>query len=232
MLQEVVKGIKVGSQLGPVDSNIYVITSHEELFIIDTGLGDIPGIPTNSKANALIRAILDQHKGKKVTVLMTHGHLDHLGGLATNQRLQQRTEVFIFSDELPYIKENTTSFIDPIFGVKMPVITSPLKEVKSKDIIQMGEFEMEVLHTPGHTQGSIVLYNERNKVLIAGDTIFPNGSFGRYDLPSGSLNELIDSIEMLSSLDVEHLLPGHMMPVDGGNEHIKMSLYNIKNYLF
>lgn len=84
--------------------------------------------------------------------------------------------------------------------------------------------ELEVVHTPGHTPGSICLYHREKRLLFSGDTIFPEGSFGRYDLPGGDLAALRQSVEALSRLEVKELYPGHGMPVrNGGSRHIAAS---------
>ncbi|MCX6685666.1 MAG: MBL fold metallo-hydrolase, partial [Methanoregula sp.] len=78
-----------------------------------------------------------------------------------------------------------------------------------------------VLHTPGHTPGSICLFAEQEQVLISGDTVFTDGGFGRYDFVGGSRTELARSIDRLSLLNVEGLYPGHGVPVEsGGSGHI------------
>ncbi len=81
--------------------------------------------------------------------------------------------------------------------------------------------ELTVLHTPGHTPGSICLFSEREGVLISGDTVFSDGCFGRYDFPGGSRMELSRSLDRLSLLEVAGLYPGHGEPVEqGGSRHI------------
>ncbi|MCL0056482.1 MBL fold metallo-hydrolase, partial [Dehalococcoidia bacterium] len=70
------------------------------------------------------------------------------------------------------------------------------------------KLNLQIIHTPGHSPGSICIYSPENKVLITGDVVF-NGSVGRTDLPGGDSRTLKQSIEKLSELDVEYLLPGH-----------------------
>ncbi|MCK4247341.1 MAG: MBL fold metallo-hydrolase, partial [Methanomicrobia archaeon] len=69
-------------------------------------------------------------------------------------------------------------------------------------------YRLEVLHTPGHTDGSICLYDEAKKIMFSGDTFFIDG-IGRTDLPSGNEEALKESLERLASLDIEKVYPGH-----------------------
>ena len=68
-----------------------------------------------------------------------------------------------------------------------------------KDGFDVGSVKLEIINTPGHSKGSICLYEKANKVLFSGDTVFPQGSFGRVDLPTGNLKELVNSLEKLTS---------------------------------
>jgi glyoxylase-like metal-dependent hydrolase (beta-lactamase superfamily II) len=84
---------------------------------------------------------------------------------------------------------------------------------------------LAVIHTPGHTPGSICLYHEGEEVLISGDTVFTHGSFGRYDLPGGRLADLRDSLRKLSGYTVRGVYPGHGEPIrEGGSRHIAAAL--------
>jgi glyoxylase-like metal-dependent hydrolase (beta-lactamase superfamily II) len=81
--------------------------------------------------------------------------------------------------------------------------------------------DLLIIHTPGHTPGSICILDEASGDLISGDTVFTDGGFGRFDFPGGSLDELIRSIERLSVLDIRGLYPGHGEPSrQGGARHI------------
>jgi glyoxylase-like metal-dependent hydrolase (beta-lactamase superfamily II) len=85
--------------------------------------------------------------------------------------------------------------------------------------------DLTVIHTPGHTPGSICLYHEGEEVLISGDTVFTHGSFGRYDLPGGNLPSLRDSLRKLSGRAVRGVYPGHGEPLrEGGGRHIAAAL--------
>ena len=88
-----------------------------------------------------------------------------------------------------------------------------------------------MIHTPGHTPGGICLYSERDKALFSGDTVFPEGSFGRTDLPGGNATKLVESIRKLTLLDVSVMYPGHEDIVNrSANEQIRMSLMLASQY--
>ncbi|MBU4246176.1 MAG: MBL fold metallo-hydrolase, partial [Nanoarchaeota archaeon] len=93
------------------------------------------------------------------------------------------------------------------------------------DLIKSGDLKLKVIHTPGHTKGSICLYDEKNKILFSGDTVFA-GSFGRVDFPGSSSREMKQTLEKLSKLEIDKILPGHGEIVWGsGNEVIKRLLH-------
>ena len=107
---------------------------------------------------------------------------------------------------------------------KMPVDV----KLNEGNEIQIGDEIFQVLHTPGHTPGCICLYSKISKSLISGDTVFSHGSFGRFDFPGGSFEQLKKSINRLATLDVENLYPGHESYIEGGgNKHLALTLKNI-----
>ena len=99
----------------------------------------------------------------------------------------------------------------------------------SEEIKVFSEFTFQIHYTPGHSIGSICYYDSNKKILIPGDLVFTGGSFGRYDFPGGSLNDLINSIKYVNNLDVKYLLPGHMGISDNGNQQIAFSYKMIQS---
>jgi len=97
------------------------------------------------------------------------------------------------------------------------------------DRLNLGETEIELIPSPGHSPDSICYYLADDKVLICGDVIFSQNT-GRVDLPGGSADQLKASIERLSQLDVEYLLPGHM-DIVVGRENVKNNFEFIKKYV-
>jgi len=93
-----------------------------------------------------------------------------------------------------------------------------------------GHIEFELIHSPGHSPESICFYSRKEKILIPGDVIFRQNT-GRVDLPGGSGEELKQSIEALSKLEIEYLLPGHMDFVKGAKE-VKDNFEFVKKYIF
>ncbi len=141
-------------------------------------------------------------------IVLTHGHYDHMANLRSLAELC-KAPVYIGEYDLPFLNDDELCLARH-FGEHAPGITA--SALKDGDII--GEFT--VLHTPGHTHGSICLYREEDGALIAGDTLFPHGSFGRTDLPTGSHADLVASINRLAALRIDSLWCGHDMPVPSG----------------
>ena len=148
------------------------------------------------------------YKDQIDTIVLTHGHFDHRANLAALADLCN-AKVWIGEGDLAFLTDDSLSLAGH-FGSHSPGITAePLA-----DGDRIGEFV--VIHTPGHTRGSICLYREEDGALIAGDTLFPHGSFGRTDLPTGRHADLVASINRLAELHIESLWCGHDMPVPSG----------------
>jgi len=184
-------------------SNIYVI-GREEATIVDTGVGN--------RANPIFPQLAElgiQPENIK-QVILTHAHHDHAMG--TYLILEKARPTI-------YVHEEDTRYIASSFG-------PALVRVVEGNIIETPIGPFTVYWTPGHTGGSLCLYNPEHKILISGDTVFPDGYYGRYDGESGSLEAIIDSLRKLTELDCEIMLPGHGSPVfQDANSHINLS-YN------
>jgi hydroxyacylglutathione hydrolase len=152
--------------------------------------------------------ILDESTkgGYQVThIINTHAHSDHTAG---NEAIKAATGAKLLIHELD--AKRLSSFLNRTFSRMLGGKGSPKPEVllKDGDAIQIGMTSLKVLHTPGHTPGSICLYIDGN--IFTGDTLFV-GAIGRTDLPSGSLKQLLRSIyEKIYTLPAETLVwPGH-----------------------
>ncbi len=202
------------------DSNVYIILG-EKPTIIDTGTG------LHSKE--VMNKITEFIDLKKITqIILTHEHFDHCGGVKHLFDATDNKAIIMAHIDASKKIERGESHFARMLGSTMPKIPIDVK-LKEGDILKIGDESFTVLHTPGHTPGCICLYSEKSKSLISGDTIFSNGSFGRYDLPGGNLDHLRKSIERLSKFDIENLYPGHETIVEGdGNKHMTMTLKNIQ----
>jgi glyoxylase-like metal-dependent hydrolase (beta-lactamase superfamily II) len=202
------------------DSNIYVFESKGEYLIVDIGTGNYHKevIETFKK--------IGLHRNNVIGLVFTHTHPDHCGGV--NYVVDAlEVAVYVHERELNLLKNGK---IEDIFNMLNKQV-SPVdaKKLVSNQKITVGESTFFVYHTPGHSPGSICLYNPDEKILVCGDTVFPGGNFGRTDFKGGSSEELIKSIESLAKLDVVKLLPGHMRVLyERGAEHIKKSLKNCR----
>lgn len=201
------------------DSNIYVITGKKST-IIDTGTGLYQDTVTTK-----IKEIIDPTSLHQI--ILTHEHYDHCGGVKNIYELTNGNAIIIAHPQAAAKIENGESMFAAMLGGTMPKISVD-KRVNGGDRLNVGNEQFTVLHTPGHTPGCICLYNEKQKILVSGDTVFANGSFGRTDLPGGNRKDLKKSIQRLTSVDIHALYPGHEEWIEqNANQHIKQSLQNI-----
>lgn len=170
-------------------------TSHEAI-VVDPG-DDIPAI----------QKILQFHGLKVKFIIITHAHIDHIAGA---QKLKKLTGAPIYYNEndLPLVKmmDVQASWL----RMPTPEVAPPDAPLNDGQIISITGLQGTVLHTPGHTQGSLCLYLPKQSLLISGDTLFA-GSVGRTDLPGGDGKQLIRSIhsQILTLPDEVKVVPGH-----------------------
>ena len=141
-------------------------------------------------------------------ILVTHAHIDHVGGALRLKRLTG-APILLNENDLPLLKmmEAQASWV----GLALPPETAPPDASLDEGLlVGLDRYPATVLHTPGHTQGSVCLHFAPLKLVIAGDTLFA-GSIGRTDLPGGDFHQILNSIEhrLLSLPDETRVLPGH-----------------------
>jgi glyoxylase-like metal-dependent hydrolase (beta-lactamase superfamily II) len=161
-----------------------------------------------------ILALLQRHNLTVKQILITHAHIDHIAGAA---RLQALTGAPILynQNDLPLVKMMAVQA--GWLGVETPEVSPPDDTLDDGKLISIGAvgngppaLSGSILHTPGHTQGSVCLYLPAQNLLLAGDTLFA-GSVGRTDLPGGDGPTLLRSIhsKLLPLPDATVVLPGH-----------------------
>ena len=203
---------------GMLDCNTYVIRDDFSI-IID------PGSP-----EFLSALIQDLHKDgiepEDIDIITnTHLHVDHCWADEAFKEFSGAEIIFHPLQKKFY--HITFIEISKFFGLQ----TVAFKEDRCLDgnKLKVGDTEIELIHSPGHSPDSICFYCRKDKMLICGDVIF-NGNTGRVDLPGGSGTELRKSIEKLSKLEIGYLLPGHMDIVTGA-EKVKDNFDFVKKHI-
>ncbi len=201
------------------DSNIGFLDSGDRKVLIDTGTGVYHSQLGDalSKVGTSLSSITD--------VLLTHSHIDHIGGVV--QLLKRGSpKIHLHKEEADMINLGDMSLtLADTFGAEIP----PMKVegvLQEGDVLEMGDLKIKVLHTPGHSGGSVCFHLEEECVVFTGDTMFGEGSFGRVDFPTGDPAKLVSSLKKLSELENFTIaLPGHMGPVKGNAIRSAISSY-------
>ena len=175
---------------GGLDENCYVVSDGGKAFVID------PGEENQAVYHALEGLVVEY-------ILLTHGHYDHIGGVAW---LAEKTGAKIVAHEDErIILEQEGMNLSPLFGAYMHL--SPDRVVTDGELLEVGRMQVRVLHTPGHTAGSVCYLCDG--VLVSGDTLFAQ-SIGRTDFPTGSMTQMHKSLYRLTQLDGRlRVLSGH-----------------------
>jgi hydroxyacylglutathione hydrolase len=184
--------------VGPLQCNCSIIGDEvsREAMVIDPG-DDIEDI----------LALIAKHNLQVKQIIITHAHIDHVGGA---MKLRAATGAPILLNQNDYALLKMLDTQAAWVGMKSPGKIEIDQSVEQADTVRAGAITANVLHTPGHTEGSVCLYFPAEKTLIAGDTLFA-GSIGRTDLPGGSFEKIIQSLHgtVLALPDETVVVPGH-----------------------
>lgn len=185
----------------PFQVNCYILSnSSGECILVD------PSVYYDDEKDLLIKFIADKCP-KPLMIINTHGHVDHICG---NKLLKDTYSIktSLHKDDIELLNIAVEQGL--FFGINVAKPPQPDVFLEDKQIIKLGDSSLEIRHVPGHSPGSVLIYSEKDNFVITGDVLF-KGSIGRTDLPKGSYETLINSInkEVLSLPDETMVYPGH-----------------------
>ncbi|MFX0091794.1 MAG: MBL fold metallo-hydrolase [Candidatus Hodarchaeota archaeon] len=209
-------------------SNKYVLKSADFNLLIDPGA---PG--EGSKLLSVLKSQLSLDPEDIHAILLTHVHGDHSGAVS-HVKEASNADLYVHEVEAHFMEGPDHSLtLLRMFG-DQPQPAKVKKRLKEGEVLlKDGDISWVVLHTPGHSPGSICLYNKEEGLLITGDTIFERGNIGRTDLRGGDNAALVESITRLTQLEVKSFFPGHMgIAMENPKKQILQSLQFAKNISF
>ena len=184
--------------VGPLQCNCSIVADRTagEAIVIDPG---------DNVAEILAR--IAKHKLRVKAIVITHAHIDHVGGA---MQLRTQTGAPILLNHHDYTLLKMLDLQAAWLGMEAPGKVEIEHSLNEGDTVQVGSLAANVLYTPGHTEGSICLHFQSDNKLIAGDTLFA-GSIGRTDLPGGSFDKIMRSLreKLLALPDETIVVPGH-----------------------
>lgn len=196
--------------LGPVQANCYIVTD------------EASGLSAVIDAGDFNESLKEKIKNKNVKyIMLTHGHYDHIIGVYD---LKQFTgaEVLIHKADADCLfdEKRSLSYYSYMPGAQKPLTADRLLD--EGDTVTLGETEFKVLHTPGHTSGSVCFADEKNRIMFTGDTLFCL-TCGRTDLPTGDDYQMYESLKRLKELDGDYTV------YTGHNRSTTLSAERVRN---
>ncbi|MHA1246906.1 MAG: MBL fold metallo-hydrolase [Candidatus Thorarchaeota archaeon] len=224
MFEHIVGPVYFRTSVG-FDSNIILIKTDDRVVLVDTGTG--------MYASSIEREL--QSIGvtyEDVTdIVLTHSHIDHIGGVPAILKAGE-PKIYLHKEEADRINSgDMTLTLASTFGAHLPPLRIDVA-LKEGDVLAFDDVKLHVYHTPGHSIGSICLHEERLNLLITGDTMFPGGSFGRVDFPTGDPASLVASLKRIAELYFEIALPGHMNAITHDAKRSAMYSYEMARSMF
>ena len=199
--------------VGP-DSNVYLL-GEEDPIVVDTGTGAY----VDTVLEEISKVVPLSSIGR---IVLTHSHYDHIGGA---ERFQKATggRIYLHETEARPILRGDYS-LTLTSKDEMDLGELDIEPLKTGQRMKLGPNELEVLHTPGHSPGSIVLLDRLGRSAAVGDTVFCDGGVGRWDLPGGDLMQLLSSLKVIKELGLRNMYPGHGSYAEGdAPEHLKLA---------
>ncbi len=180
-------------------------------YVVSFGRGGMAVVIDAPPDAAGVVELLDLHDLTPTALLVTHGHIDHVGGAGQVTRLTGITAYVHPADD--FLSLNPESQLQMLFGAIPPGDFAPpdrFESLTDGDRLVLGGVTFDVVHTPGHTPGHVCFSLSDEGVLFSGDQLFA-GSIGRTDLPGGDTNELMESMRnrVMPLADDVRVLPGH-----------------------
>lgn len=184
----------------PLSNNVYIVyqDGETEAIVVDVA----QGAPEIMKR-------LDELQLRASMIINTHGHSDHT---AEDELLRKGTGARLAISEFDAYRLASVDEASSLLGIAPKPIEPDIQLVGGQEIIVGRDISFKVIHTPGHTEGSICLYDSRDGVLFSGDTLFAKG-YGRVDLKGADSSAMRISLEMISKLPPDtQVYPGHGEP--------------------
>jgi glyoxylase-like metal-dependent hydrolase (beta-lactamase superfamily II) len=193
--------------VGPFQENCYIVGDES------TGEGALidPGDEATRIALAVEQTQLDIGK-----IIITHAHIDHVGAVA-DLATEYACPVLLHPEAEPMLKQMPTQAM--MMGMKFGKVPTVDEYIEDEEVLEVGGLRLRALYTPGHAPGHLSFYEESEGLVISADALFA-GSVGRVDLPGGSMEVLMKSIEerLLTLPDETVVYPGHGPATTIGDE--------------
>jgi hydroxyacylglutathione hydrolase len=193
--------------VGPFQENSYIIGDE------DSGAGVV--VDPGDEA-ARIALAVEQTDLEVGSIIVTHAHIDHVGAVAALAD-EYACPVLMHAESEPVLMQLPTQAM--MMGLKFGKVPAVDRHISDGEVLEVGKLRLRSLYTPGHAPGHLAFYIEDEGVVLSGDALFA-GSVGRVDLPGGSMEVLMRSIEerLLTLPDETWVYPGHGPQTSIGNE--------------